>query len=244
MTVLGIAMPHRIPPCVLPIAAAGVSSGALAMADWRTITSNATAAIGLAGLVGGSVVGGVIYAIRQWDNVKIERQKRWDDANKDSLSKQIEDMRQQHEAASAATIENQERMRESLHTLRDDAQQAQIENANLRADLATLRKQFMDVSRQLRETDLLLHAAREEMHANLIKLQQTADALAESEREHAASERARDGLRAELDGLRKAQSGQGDRLARLEQVGSGDSIPIPGELHDPAARVARGEGLR
>lgn len=213
-------LPPSLPPCIFPVAAgfgAGVTS--LMMADWRAITGQATAAIGLAGLVGGSVVGGVVYAITKFDQVKIDRQKKYDDANKDSLSAQIERLTAQSIAAAAENIANQQRMRETLHQINNEAQTAQAENANLRNDLAVLRGQFLEISKELRSTDVALHKAYEEMRATRVQLQQATEALEVSERDRKI-------LRAELDVLRLAQHGQGERLAKLEQVGSGSSDSI------------------
>lgn len=210
---IGLPMPlSKIPPCVLPLAAgAGVSATGYAMTDWRVLTGQATGALILVGTVGGSVTAGIIWAINQYDKVRIDRQKKYDEANKDSLSAQM-----------AEAIANQERMRITLHQINGEAQKAQSENANLRDDLATLRQQFLDISKELRATDQALHAAYDEMRKTRLQLQQATDALD-------ASERDRKALHAQLESLRRGQESQGSRLAALEQ-GSGENVPIPKEL--------------
>ena len=101
-----------------------------------------------------------------------------------------------------------------------DAQRSAIENHQLRDDLTELRGQFMEVSKQLHETDLLLHAARKEMHATTVQLTTTAAEL------HAALS-SRDALQAKLDALLRSQVAQGQRIGALESAGqSGDSIPV------------------
>lgn len=198
------------PPYTFPIlAGAGLSAVTLAAADFTGLTQRAAAAVGLASLVGGSLVGGVVFAVTKYDQVKLGRLKLYEDANRNSLAKQIQDLTAQAKAASEQSLANQERQRESLHELRNGAQQAALENHGLRADLATLRTQFMAVSKQLHETDLLLHAARAEMHAASLELKHTADALA-------ASERDRRSLREQVAGLRSGQRAQDTRLDLLE----------------------------
>ena len=207
-------------PYTLPIlAGAGLSAATLAATDFSGLTQRATAALGLAGLVGGSVVGGIVFAVAKYDQVRIGRQKLYEEANRDSLAKQIEAMTAQAKEANDASLANQERMRESLHQLRNDAQRAANENHELRADLATLRTQFMAVSRQLHETDLLLHSARAEMHGASLELKRTADELAASERE-------RRSLREQVAGLRSGQRAQDTRLDLLEHP-SGEGVPAP-----------------
>lgn len=216
------------PPYTLPVlAGAGLAAATLAATDFSGLTQRATAALGLAGLVGGSVVGGIVYAVTKYDQVKLGRLKLYEDAHKDSLSKQIEDLMAQARAASEQSLANQERQCESLHQLRNDAQLAALENHELRADLATLRAQFMAASKQLHETDLLLHAARAEMHAASLELKHGADALA-------ASERDRQSLRELIAGLRSGQRAQDTRLDLLEHAGPegppGPPIPTNGEV--------------
>ena len=63
------------------------------------LAQRVTAALGLAGLVGGSVV--VVFAVTNYDQVKLGRQGLYEDANRDSLSEQIEDMTAQAKAANA-----------------------------------------------------------------------------------------------------------------------------------------------
>ena len=219
----------RIPSCVLPVAAAaGLSMASLAAIDWGVMTQRATAAIGLAGIVGGAVVGGIIYAIKKFDQVAIERRKFYDEHNKGSLSVQLEQLIAQHAEGNEKNLVNQEAMRASLHELRNEAQLSKAENHELRMELGTLRSQFMAVSKQLHETDLLLHAARAEMHNVTVELKHTSEALAASERE-------RQSLRDQVAGLRSGQVGQGERLAKLEQSGSADNYPIPPGLLDPPA---------
>jgi hypothetical protein len=216
-------------PYTCPImAGAGLSTTfALAVVDWTKLTGQATAALALAGLVGGGVVGGVVFVIRKYDLVKIERQKLYedakierqklyDDANKESISKQM-----------AESIANQEKMRESLHALRNDATAAASEAANLRDDLATLREQFMSVSKELRETDRLLHAARQEMHATTAELQQTSAKLQQTGAELAVALKDRDALREELGVIRRSQVSQGQRIGALEQSSGPHEFPAP-----------------
>lgn len=208
---IGPALMERLASCpyTFPIlAGAGVgSTAAFAVVDWTKVTGQATAALALAGLVGGSVVGGIVYVINHYDKVKINRQKLYDEANKDSLSQQM-----------AESLANQEKMRQSLHQLRNDAAATHSENHELRDDLATLRKQFMEVSKQLHETDLLLHAARREMHETAARLTATAAELQ-------AAVRDRDALQGKLDAILRSQVSQGERIVALESVGqSGDSI--------------------
>lgn len=207
-------------PYTFPVlAGAGLSAATLAATDLSGLTQRATAAIGLAGLVGGAIVGAVVFAVTKYDQVKISRQKLYEDANKDSLSKQIEELTAQAAAANAANLMNQERMRESLHQLRSDANVTHLENAGLRGDLETLRTQFMAVSKQLHETDLLLHTARTEFHAVSVELQKTATQLAATATE-------RDTLRTELGVLRRSQVAQGRRIDAMESGGlSGDNLP-------------------
>jgi chromosome segregation ATPase len=214
----------------LPIlAGAGLSAATLAATDLSGLTQRATAALGLAGLVGGSIVGGIIFAVTKYDQVKLARQKLYEDANKDSLSKQIEDMTAQAKVANDASLVNQERMRESLHQLRNDAQRAAVENHELRADLATLRTQFMAVSKQLHETDLLLHTARAEMHDASLELKHTADALATSERD-------RRSLREQIAALRSGQHAQDTRLDLLEHASEEEDVPFAEGSPDPPSK--------
>lgn len=208
------------PPYTLPVlAGAGLAAATLAATDFSGLTQQATAALGLAGIVGGSLVGGIVYAITKYDQIKLARLKLYEDANKNSLSKQIDDLMAQARAASEQSLANQERQRESLHLLRNDAQRAAVENHELRADLATLRTQFMAASKQLHETDLLLHAARAEMHAASLELKHTADALATSEQD-------RRSLRDQIAGLRSGQRAQDSRLDLLEHA-SEEGPPDP-----------------
>lgn len=203
------------------LAGAGLSTSlALAMIDWTQLTSQATGALALAGLVGGGLVAGLIFAVTKYDQVRLARQKLYEEANKVSLSKQIEEMTAQAKVANDASLVNQERMRESLHQLRNDAHRASLENHELRDDLATLRTQFMAVSKQLHETDLLLHAARAEMHATSSELKHTADALDSSERD-------RRSLREQIAAVRSGQHAQETRLDRLEDASEEECPPAP-----------------
>jgi hypothetical protein len=205
---------HSCSPYTCPVlAGVGVSTTvALAVVDWSRLTGQATAALALAGLVGGTIVGGVVYAVNKYDQVRISRQKLYDDANKASISAQM-----------AESLANQEKMRTTLHALANEAQVAKGENHLLRDDLATLRQQFMVVSKQLHETDQLLHAARVEMHEASVKLHQTTVLLA-------ATEADRNALRDELRTIRSTQATQSVRIGVLEKGGSGDSIPAFGRV--------------
>ena len=206
---------------------AGMSAAALAATDFSGLTHRATAALGLASLVGGSLVGGIVYAVAKYDQVKLGRLKLYEDANKNSLAKQIEDLMAQAKAASEQSLANQERQRESLHQLRNDAQRQAMENHELRDDLGTLRTQFMAASKQLHETDLLLHSARAEMHVASIELKHTAEALA-------ASERQRQSLCDQIAGLRTGQRAQGTRPDLLEHP-IPNGLPVPPILPDGLA---------
>ena len=209
-------------PYICPIIAGASLSmtAAMAVVDWTQLSAQAAGALALAGMVGGGIVAGIVYAIRKYDLVQIERQKLYDDANRNSLSKQIEDLKEQNRIANQHSLSNQEHQRVSLHQLRNDAQRAQIENEGLRENLTTLRNQFMQVSKDLRETDQLLHDSNEKIREMTVLLQETS--------------KDRDALRAELDSLRKelgafrkTQVVQGAQIKALEQVsGSSDSIPI------------------
>jgi hypothetical protein len=211
-------------PYVCPIMAGSGWSMAILMAvvDWTQLTTQAAGALGVAGLVGGGVVGGIVWAIRKYDLVQIDRRRMYDQANKDSLSKQIADLQEQNRLASEKSLENQNAQRESLHQLRNDAQRAQNENADLRDNLSTLREQFMQVSKELRETDKLLHASNDKLREMSTKLQENADLLY-------ATSKDRDALHAELASFRKTQAVQGAKITALEKVSqSSDSIPALG----------------
>ena len=211
--------PVAHPYTVSVLAGAGLAATTLAATDFAGLTQRAAAALGLAGLVGGSLVGGIVFAIAKYDQVKLGRLKLYEDANRDSLAKQIEGLMAQAQAASEKSLSNQERQRESLHQLRNDAQRAALENHELRGDLGTLRAQFMAASKQLHETDLLLHAARSEMHVAALELKHTAEALA-------ASERDRRSLREQVAVLRSGQHAQDTRLDLLEHpVPEGHPVP-------------------
>jgi hypothetical protein len=213
-------------PYTLPVlAGTGLAAATLAGSDWAGLTQRATAAIGLAGLVGGAVVGGIVYAITKFDQVAIERRKKYDDANKELLSEQLEGLMEQSKAAAERAAVDGAAMRASLHELRNEAQLAKAENYELRAELGTLRGQFMAVSKQLHETDLLLHAARAEMHGISVELKHTAEALATSERE-------RQCLHEQIAGLRSGQQVQATRLDLLEYASEEDA-PAPGGPPDP-----------
>lgn len=219
------AIPYTFPV----LSAAGLAATSLAMIDITRLTTQAGAALGLAGLIGGGIVGGVVYAINKYDQVKIGRQKLYDDANKDSLSEQLKTLMEARAADAAASLENQVKMRESLHTLRNEAQVAKGENYLLSKDLSTLRDQFMAVSKQLHETDMLLHTARAEMHAAGIELQKTLEVLRETVKD-------RDALRIELGALRAGHLSNTDRLDKLESAnGSGDNLAALATAQNTAA---------
>ena len=207
----------RTHPYTCPIlAGAGLSTSlGFAVVDWSQLTGQATAALALAGLVGGSLVGAVVYAVNKYDQIRIAREKLYDDHNKQSLAAQLERLTEQARIASEESLANQTRLRESVHVLRNDAQVSHLENASLREDLEVLRKQFMEVSSQLRETDRLLTAAHAEMR-------RMTDLLATTESD-------RNALRTELEMIRKTQVSQGARIGSLEKTGtsagSSDAIP-------------------
>jgi hypothetical protein len=134
----------------------------------------------------------------------------------------------QAQAASEQSLANQERQRESLHQLRNDAQRQSIENHELRDDLGTLRAQFMAVSKQLHETDLLLHAARAEMHVASIELKHTAEALASSERRAPVAVRSDRRLCAPASGPR-------DTRPDLLEHPIPNGLPVPPILPDGVA---------
>lgn len=215
-------------PYACPILAGAGLSTTLAVVDFNRLSTQAAGALALAGLVGGGVVGGVVWAVNKYDAVAIERRKRWEEADKSSLSAKIEALTTQAAAAAKEQIDNQAKMRATLHSLANEAQLAKGENFELRENLTKLRDQFMQVSAALRETDAALHLAhgdmgkmREELiksHVDMgkmrVQLTETADLLQ-------ATSRDRDALRAELASIRK-------RVGVLEvatSTGSGDGIP-------------------
>jgi chromosome segregation ATPase len=123
-------------------------------------------------------------------------------------------------ASARISEENQKRMRESMHTIINEATAAKAENANLLEDLATLRADFMKMSGELRAT-------YEEVRRTRDMLQRASTALEDSERD-------RRSLRAQIEALQQGQGMQERRLNALESVGgSSDNIPIPKALLQP-----------
>jgi hypothetical protein len=190
------------PWCLIPIALGATLStylSTLAAIDFNTWTTRATAALGLAGLVGGGVVGGLIWAINRYDTVRIARQRVLDDAeiarrklleeaNKGSLTAQLEEMREEAAEANRQSLENQKLQRESLHVLKNEAQVAKMENHELRENLVTIRKQFLDLSKQLHETDRELHASSKDLRMARDQMSETNRQLVETIAKLEASE--------------------------------------------------------
>jgi hypothetical protein len=217
-------------PYICPILAGSGWAMTLAMAviDWTQLTTQAAGALGVAGLVGGGIVGGIVWGIRKYDIVQIERRRLYDQANKDSLSKQIADLQEQNRLANEKSLSNQEAQRESLHQLRNDAATTRLENEDLRQNLTELRGQFMQVSKELRETDKLLHSSNDKLREMASKLQETSDLLQSTSKDRDALRTELEVLRGELGSFRKTQFVQGAKITALEKISSSDSIPALG----------------
>lgn len=241
LSLMGQAMTTgRIPPCVLPmIGGVGAGMAAFAAIDWRDLTASATGAIAFAGIVGGAVVGGIIWALGQWDKVQIERRKKWEDANKDSLTVQIDRLISQHTESTARSEDNQQRMRATLHEVNNTNQRMELENHELRDELGSIRDQFLSVSKQLteastrlHEADIALNSAHVEMRMMRLELQKSTDALIVSERDRSA-------LRSRLEEIERTQKSLADRTSALESVSSdGIVLPVTVNLQNPPSPTA------
>jgi methyl-accepting chemotaxis protein len=101
----------RLPPAV------GLAvSGLLAAVDQSSVATW----LAIASAIGG----GVLYGLTRVEKWRQQNKLDWDKVNKESISAQL-----------AESIANQEKMRASLHNLRNDAQAAQAESRELRGEL-------------------------------------------------------------------------------------------------------------
>jgi signal transduction histidine kinase len=101
----------RLPPAV------GLAlSGLLAAVDQSTVATW----LAIASAIGG----GVLYGLTRVEKWRQQNKLDWDRVNKESISAQL-----------AESLSNQEKMRASLHVLRNDAQAAQAEARELRGEL-------------------------------------------------------------------------------------------------------------
>jgi hypothetical protein len=226
---IGIPMPtvvyrfysvYHVPPCPFAAFTGGVlCMAAWAAADWQALTGQAVAAGAFVSVAGGSLAAGIVWIVHKYDQIKIERQKKYEEANKGSLSDQIAKLTENSVEAARVSEANQMRMRESMHSIINEASAAKAENANLHDELATLRTDFMSMSRELRAT-------YEEVRKTRDLLQQATHALEDSERD-------RRSLRAQIEALQQGQGLQERRLNALELIGSGENIPIPKALLQP-----------
>jgi DNA repair exonuclease SbcCD ATPase subunit len=92
---------------------------------------------------------------RRNDELKdeVERMKVLDAARQETLSGQLEELRKKEEQSAAESRENQEKMRISLHEIRNQLHVRTLENENLRRDLETANRQFLLASRQLADAN-------------------------------------------------------------------------------------------
>lgn len=219
------------------ILSSGVSAVALAASNVNISlwTAQAAGIMGLGGIVGGGVVTGLMYLVRKYDDVQIERRAKYEKANKDSLMTKLEEMGKKlaeaaatNEAAKKEGSDDRKAMRGSLHVLRNNEQKRIFENEELRHSLAQVQGQLLTMSTRLQESDSSLHkvseelrTARDEMHQTNMQLKQTMANLELSERE-------RNLLRDELSALRAGHKQNTDRLDKLEggPMPSSDSIPV------------------
>lgn len=117
----------------------------------------------------GVMVTGILGLLALVDHYRINRRKEFDEANKVSLSEQL-----------AVSLDNQTKMRESLHAMRDDAQRASFDNHELRDQLAELGKRLFETdtalntaSTQLREALRMLDESKADRESIRRELEQT-----------------------------------------------------------------------
>ncbi len=143
-------MPHTNELSKIAAIASGVGVAALAGAQtWPAAARDILVTAGV-------IVTGGLGLIATLDHFRMQRRKEWDTFNKDSLSAQL-----------AASLQNQEHMRSSLHEIRNTANSQLVENQNLRSQLIELSDRLhktdidlSNTSQQLRETLRLLDESK------------------------------------------------------------------------------------
>jgi hypothetical protein len=140
-----------VPLAVLPLIATFTAADATQFVT--VVVSVGTAlALGFVGIK--SIIHKNAREQRQQDlEDEIKKMKLLDAVSKETLSGQLEDLRRKEEQSAAESRDNQEKMRISLHEIRNQLHVRTLENENLRRDLETANRQFLLASRQLADAN-------------------------------------------------------------------------------------------
>jgi hypothetical protein len=139
---------------------------------------------------------------------EIREMKLMDTARQETLSGQLEDLRKKEEQSATESRENQEKMRLSLHDIRNQLHVRTLENESLRKDLEAANKQFLWASRQLSDANGKISLLTSTLlQAN----QQIAELKANMERYNHESRKRAEVVEQKIDQLRS---------------GSADDIPV------------------
>ncbi len=104
-------------------------------------------------LVLGILCVGIPGALTYWDRYQLEKRKKYDEANRSLYETRAADAEKAREKAVADSLENQERMRVTLHEIRGDLQTANLRNIELNRQLIEATKQHTSASQHLRNAD-------------------------------------------------------------------------------------------
>jgi chromosome segregation ATPase len=94
---------------------------------------------------------------------EVERIRTLDQAHKETLAGQLDEIKRKAAAADAESRGNQERMRATLHEIRNQLNARELENHELREDLRAAHKDSVELSRQLAEANSRISALTSEL---------------------------------------------------------------------------------
>lgn len=124
-----------------PVAATALGLWAGAASVWASLDLSQGAVAGYTATLA-AVGAGIIWLLGQFDKFRQKSRQEWDAINKDSLSGQLE-----------AAVEDRKRIRASLHEIKDRANAAVVEAANLRNQLNETTEHMVGASRELHEAN-------------------------------------------------------------------------------------------
>jgi septal ring factor EnvC (AmiA/AmiB activator) len=124
-----------------PVAATALGLWAGAASVWAGLDLSQGAVAGTTATLA-AVGAGIIWLLGQFDRFRQKSRQEWDAINKDSLAKHLQ-----------SAVEDRERIRVSLHEIRNRADAAVVEAANLRNQLNETTEHMVDASRELHEAN-------------------------------------------------------------------------------------------
>lgn len=167
-------MPHQFGTTKIAATVSAIGVGALASSQaWPQQARDILVTAGV--LVTGGL--GILALI---DHYRLNRRKEFDEANKVSLSAQLDATSKQLAAASGQLTEslsNQEHMRESLHAIRDQENKSALEKLELLAKLTEISKRLYDADQALNSTNEQLRVALRMLDESKVNQEQLRRAL-------------------------------------------------------------------